>query len=474
MSSLMILYIVTGLISIIIAVLLAQFAKLSGHARVGTRYGPPKIEQPSSNIAYSGAIQHIIAEEISDVVNSREQREEISARLSNALDRELEKRMSLQAQEVVKKYESVIDEKAKNEEIAWKKYKKVLSDKQETEAVIRSIAEGLVVVDSNGKVVMINPAAERLLGVSMKDKLGKPISENIKEEQLLSLTKGSAEKGDSEIELMSPQNETKKVLRASSAVIENEDGKTIGMVSVLSDITKQKELDRMKSGFVASVSHELRTPLIAIEKSMSLILGGTTGKVSETQEQLLSIAERNLKRLSVLINDLLDLSKLEAGKMDLKREPSSIEKVIYESVSTLNTWAKTKAINIEVKIGKTLPEVVMDPSRIIQVFNNLIGNSIKFTPHNGAITIEARLRKEKGELEISIEDTGIGISKEDIPKIFDKFYQAGERTTSDMSGTGIGLSIAKEIVELHGGKICVESEKGKGAQFTFTLPLNLE
>jgi len=319
---------------------------------------------------------------------------------------------------------------------------------------------------------MMNPAAERMLGVSRKDKIGKRILDDLKEEQLVALVKDSPNREEKEIELISQQDETKKILRASSAVIENEHGQTVGMVSVLSDITKQKELDRMKSSFVANVSHELRTPLVAIDKSLSLILSKSTGEISETQEQFLTLAERNLKRLSLLVNDLLDLAKLEAGKMEIRPMPESIDKVIYESVETLNTWAKTKSINIETKIESGLPQVNIDSARIIQVLNNLIGNAIKFTPNNGSIVVEIKLmQKERRAIEVSVTDTGVGIAGDDLPKVFDKFYQAGERVSTDINGTGIGLSIAKEIVELHGGKIWVESGRGNGAKFIFRLPL---
>lgn len=297
-------------------------------------------------------------------------------------------------------------------------------EKKDTEAVLKSIAEGLVVVDSEGKVIMMNPAAEKLLGVERKNKIGKNLLEGLKEERLVSLIKGSEK--EREIELISQQDETKKILRASSAVIEDENGRTVGMVSVLSDITKQKELDRMKSQFIASVSHELRTPLIAIEKSLSLLLSKAVGPISETQEQFLSIAERILKRLSRLINDLLDLSRLEAGRMRLETNPSSIEKIIDECVETFITWANTKSIKIEKRIQKNLPLVNIDPIRINQVLNNLIGNAIKFTPKNGRIIVEASLYPK--EIRVSVADTGIGIPKDALNKVFDKFYQVHERT----------------------------------------------
>ncbi|MBN1912964.1 MAG: PAS domain-containing sensor histidine kinase, partial [Candidatus Omnitrophica bacterium] len=262
------------------------------------------------------------------------------------------------------------------------------------------------------------------------------------------------------------------VLRASSAVIENENGKTIGMVSVLSDITKQKELDRLKSSFISHVSHELRTPLVAIEQSISLILSKTAGPISRDQEEFLSISQRNLKRLSHLIDDLLDLSKLEAGRMDLKREPLMITKLIDDCVESLRLWANSKSIDIRVESKGDLPAVSADAEKIYQVLNNLLGNAIKFTPSGGYVSIEPALKKEQGVIEVSVSDNGIGIPEEALAKIFDKFYQVGDRIATDLSGTGIGLAIAKEIVELHGGTIRAESRKGEGAKFIFALPVN--
>ena len=471
MSSIAIIYIVTAIVSIAIALLLFNLTKLSTRARIVADDERKKQEYLSSGILSNESMRHAISEEINEIVDSQPSRQEAIKKISDVFSRELEKKINLNAQELSKKYETIIKGEKQNEEIAWKKYKRVLSDKEKTEAVIRSIAEGLVVVDAQGKVIMMNPAAERLLGVSKKDKVGKALLENLKEEQLISLVKGAEDKEEREIELISQRDETKKVLRASSAVIENENGQTIGMVSVLSDITKQKELDQLKNSFVANVSHELRTPLVAIDKSLSLILNKTTGEISPTQEEFLSIAQRNLKRLNLLINDLLDLSKLEAGKMEFKLQLSSIEKIIDECIEGLNTWIKTKSLVLEKKIQGTLPEVNVDSNRIIQVLNNLIGNAIKFTPNNGNITVEANFESKKGEIEICVQDTGAGIPKENLPKIFDKFFQASERTPTDISGTGIGLSIAKEIVELHGGRIWAESEKGQGAKFVFTLPL---
>ncbi|MDD5596114.1 MAG: ATP-binding protein [Candidatus Omnitrophica bacterium] len=471
MSFIAIIYTVTAVVSIVIALVLFNLTKLSGQAKIDADNKRKAIEGLDANTFEDKPLKQAILEEINDLVDSKAKGQEVSQKLIDTFDKELEKRIDQNTHELDKKYEAIIQEEKHNEEVTWKKYKKVLSDKKNTDAVIRSIAEGLVIVDAQGRVVMMNPAAEKLLGVSKKEKVGKSILENLKEEQLVSLVNESQDKDDKEIELVSQKDDTKRTLRASSAVIENENGQSIGMVSVLSDITKQKELDQLKANFVSNITHELRTPLVAIDKSIALILAKNAGEISSAQEEFLSIAQRNIKRLSIMINDLLDLSKLEAGKMKINALPTSIAFVIEEAVGSLINWSKTKSISIEKKIENGLPQINIDGDRIIQVLTNLIGNAIKFTPANGNVIIEASLSAESKEVMITVQDNGVGISKEDLPNIFNKFYQAGERVASDINGTGIGLSIVKEIVELHRGKIWVESEKGVGARFIFTLPL---
>lgn len=461
-------YVITIVISILIALALVYFSGLSAQGELKAGKKKSDDSMPDADSGVDEFLEQAINEKLGSLAGSSRQ---VTKVISEVFNKELEKRLTQASQEITNKYETIVQDKVKSEEIAWKKLEKVSEDKKETEAVIRSISDGLVVVDAKGNVMMMNPAAEKLLGMSGKSKMGRPLTENLREEQLVSLVKTGQERKSREIELVSQYDETKKILRASSAVIEDADGKTVGMVSVLSDITKQRELDELKANFVASVTHELRTPLVAMDKSIALILNKDAGELSGPQEEILTIAQRNLKRLSFLINDLLDLSKLEARKMALSRQASNLEKIILDAAEGLTNWAKTKEIEIIKRIPQGLPDVDVDPNRIIQVFNNLMGNAIKFTPHGGNVTIEAGMGSDNSYLEVSILDTGIGITKENLPKVFDKFYQIGERSAADVSGTGIGLSIAKEIVELHGGRIWVESEKGKGAKFNFTLPI---
>ena len=350
------------------------------------------------------------------------------------------------------------------------KYQEALQEKKQTVAVLESIAEGLVVVNNKGEVVMMNPAAERLLAVRQKDRVGKPLTGDLKDEQLLSLVRGTQE-GGQEIVLNAKEDRTKQVLRASNAIVTDENGKTVGMIAVLSDVTKRRETDQLKLEFDSTVSHELRTPIVAMRHALSILTDEVVGPMTAEQQSFAQIVQRNLDRLNTLINDLLDLSKLEAKKMELRLESGSVATVIQAVCESLEPWARSKAISISKRVAERLPTMTLDPVRITQVLTNLVGNAIKFTPQQGRVTIEAKLADGGQSLEVSVADTGIGIAKEDLPKLFSKFQQVGERTASDISGTGLGLVIAKEIVELHHGRIWAESDAKKGATFTLTLPL---
>ena len=353
-----------------------------------------------------------------------------------------------------------------------KQAKNICEEKEKIDDIIHNMSDGIVVIDSEEKIIMVNPSGEKMLNITKQD-IGKHIKDVIKGEHFMALVKKpSSEKtkpSKKGVELYSPNESTMRILRTSSAVIEDYKGKTAGFVAILNDVTKQKEMDKAKEEFFANVTHELRTPLVATEKAISLILTKAPGALTDDQENFLTIADRNLKRLTVLINDLLDLSKFEAGKMKLTLKLSSIGTAITESVNVLKVWAQTKSINLEQNIQQDLPKINIDVGRIIQILNNLVSNAIKFTPENGTVTVEARMNENK-EIEVSVKDTGPGMSGEELSRVFDKFYQVRGVLTGDVRGTGIGLAVAKEIVELHGGKIRVESELEKGTKFIFTLP----
>jgi len=234
-----------------------------------------------------------------------------------------------------------------------------------------------------------------------------------------------------------------------------------------------KRIDEMKSEFVSVASHELRTPLAAIKNAVQLILQGKTGEINENQKNFLSMAERNISRLTNILNNLLDLSRIESGKIDLKIEELDPRTPIEFILSSLKPQADGKSIQLRIEIHKELPAVYGDREKIEQILTNLVGNAIKFTPEGGEITVSARPSPQgKNKLAISVRDSGIGISEDQFEKIFEKFHQVEGSLHRSVSGTGLGLAITKGLVEAHHGEIWVESQIGKGSTFTFTLSIS--
>jgi len=225
----------------------------------------------------------------------------------------------------------------------------------------------------------------------------------------------------------------------------------------------------MKSDFVSLVSHELRTPLTTIQLGISLILDGKTGPINDRQRSSLEKVDRQAKRLTRLINDLLDLSRIESGRVQMKREPISLLDIAVSRMEEIRPQAEAKGVKMELQVKGDIPMTVGDEERIGQVITNLLSNAVKFTPPGGTVTV--RLTPHEKMLLTEVIDTGPGIPPEQRDKIFDKFYQLSDVHTRQQGGSGLGLSIAKSIVEAHNGRIWVESEEGKGSNFKFLLPL---
>jgi len=261
---------------------------------------------------------------------------------------------------------------------------------------------------------------------------------------------------------------------------ESEDSRSGHIICFVRDVSKEKEVERMKSEFISLVSHEMRTPLTSMKNALEIILKGKTGEISEGQERFLTMAQRNIDRLVNLINDLLDISRIESGKMEFDHAAMDIGDCIENAMSTSRPLADAKSISLSMNIAPGLPPVYADVSRIEQVMINLVGNAIKFTPENGTVTVEVHKSRGmsdmpegvKGLLDISVADNGVGIPEEGIAHIFDKFYQVKSPSSAQkQAGSGLGLAISKYIVEAHGGKIRCKSKEGEGTTFSFTLPV---
>ncbi len=246
-------------------------------------------------------------------------------------------------------------------------------------------------------------------------------------------------------------------------------GDYVGCVKSLHDITAEREISQMKNEFVSTVSHELRTPLTSIKGYVDLILEGETGEINEIQREFLGIVKQNSDRLVALINDMLDISRIESGRIHLKIEPLDVGDLVTGVIDTFKAVVSQTGHKLACGLPEDLPLAAGDRDRVGQVLINLVSNAIKYSPSGGAVKVSARERD--GQLVLSIADEGIGISREDQERLFDQFYRVDSSLTREIGGTGLGLSICKTIIELLGGQIWVTSKLGEGSTFSFSLPV---
>ncbi len=348
-----------------------------------------------------------------------------------------------------------------------------LNTRTRTEQVLAKTAEGKVIVDKDGKVLMMNPAAEEIAGTKFADAVGKHISEQLRPgEHFLTLSKDMDISGgkivSGEVEVKGDEN-MGRTLRRSVALLVDSDGRVVGELSTLPEMTKYKETQRMQEEFLSRVTHDLQSPLSSITSALEMLNDATASKLDPVENKFLDISIRNSHRLSQMIRGILDFSKLQSGKMDVHPVPSALAPIMAEAGEGLMPWAKTKGIKLTVRPVSPELYVMADAPRIVQVLTNLISNAIKATPEGGSVTVAAAPNPANdGGILIGVRDTGHGIPKEDLTKIFEKFVQLSSRQS--MEGVGLGLAIVSDFLKLHNGKIWAVSEVGKGSTFYFTLP----
>lgn len=342
-------------------------------------------------------------------------------------------------------------------------------EKNKTDRIIREISDGVIVTDREGRYLLINPAGVRLLGKKGDDPYA-DLTGLSRIPGLAEIFENSAEAATKEIEVQDPGLDTPRVLKATAVPLKNERGDLLGKVAVLHDITSFKEVDRLKSDFVSQVSHELRTPLTSIKGYIDNLKDGIAGELSGKQVTYLDRMSRNADYLAALISDLLDVSRIESGKMTLFPSRFSFRNLIESVVKILRPNLEEKHLEFELKAFPEEPRMEGDHSKLEQVVTNLVVNAIKFTPPGGRITIS--LERDEKFVTTSIRDTGIGIPADKQSRIFDRFYRVEPEIPSKGNGTGLGLYIAKNIIEMHGGRIWVTSEVGHGSEFSFTLPIH--
>jgi PAS domain S-box-containing protein len=351
---------------------------------------------------------------------------------------------------------------------------RILNSRTRTENVLSRVAEGKVIVDKEGKILMMNPAAEAISGKRLVDVAGKHVSEHLKAgehfltiSEDMDLSAGSVISGQVSV---AGDERIGGALRRSMALLEDDEGRVVGAYSTLPELTKFKETQRLQEEFLSKITHELQSPLSSISSALEMLTDTANGKLDTDESNFLAISVRNSRRLTEMIRGILDFSKLQSGKMSVHPEPVSIGAIMAEAGEGLLPWAKTKGITLTVRPPAPDVAALADRTRIVQVLTNLISNAIKATPAGGSVLVAAsRTANPEPGVIIGVRDTGRGIAAQDLKKIFEKFVQVDSGEPRE--GVGLGLSIVSELVALHNGKIWAESELGKGATFYFTLPM---
>ncbi|HUT29889.1 MAG TPA: ATP-binding protein [Sedimentisphaerales bacterium] len=379
----------------------------------------------------------------------------------------------------------------------------VLDQKQKSlQAIFDAVPIGMLLVDEEMTVKRVNDAIRQITGKEFAQILGKPVAE------ALSCIHSGGESSEgacglgAACEACELRRTIQKVLDEEHPVHQAEFHSTLTaqdgqgrpwfsisaeptridghkyVVVAIDDVTDRKEAEQrlketmeMKSQFISTVSHELRTPLACMKEAIAVVLAGAAGGINDKQKTFLDIASRNIDRLAVLINNVLDFQKLEAGMMELNLRENEVGEIVRDACTTMASLAGKKCIDLTVKVADDLSKVRFDADKIIQVLTNLISNAIKFTPEHGRVSVCAVRRGE--ELAISVSDTGVGVPKDALARIFDRFYRI-ERPGKQVQGTGLGLAIVHRIVMMHGGRIEVESTVDQGSTFTVFLPLQGE
>jgi NtrC-family two-component system sensor histidine kinase KinB len=350
---------------------------------------------------------------------------------------------------------------------------RMIAEKKKSDAIIRNMDDGLIFVDTEYRVINMNPAAAEIFGANPAAAEGRHILEIVRSEELFEQLKRAAESGETSAQpesgnlLTFDHGETREHYQFSIVPVRVDSGSNAGVLLILRDVTRLKELDMLKSQFVMTASHELRTPLTSALLSIDLLAENAPSRFTEKETELLNAARQELHRLRSLVDDLLELSRIESGKIDLTFESIDISALIESAVNLMQKQGESRGIELSYRPVGILPPVKADPNKVMWVLTNLVSNALRYTDSGGWIRVAAE--PFGAQVHISVADNGIGIPHEYHSRIFDKFVQI--KSDRGNGGTGLGLAICREIVRAHGGTIWVESAPGQGSRFTFTLPV---
>jgi len=382
--------------------------------------------------------------------------------LSAVVNRGLEKRaLRLEAQKLHQEREQRLLELA--------------NEKSRLRTIISCMADGVLVTNMEGQLVLWNAASEKMLTARGFGKPGQPLEQYIQDNAFIESIQEVAATRNSKVSMMSKEieiNEQGSALMANIAPVRDDKGQLLGVITVLRDITELKKIDKIKSQFVSMVAHELRAPLAAIEGFLELVISGEGGGDEEQKKKWLLRAKDRSESLLTLVSDLLEINRMDAGKIAQKMEPVQVTDIIQKIIDFFRPEMEKRKISIKSHFPKNIPAIQADARDMEKLFTNLITNAVKYNVENGFISVEAAV--EKNYVLFRIKDSGIGISKDNLAHLFEDFFRADDEKIKKIPGTGLGLTIAKKIVDSHFGRIEVESQPGKGSTFTVFFPLPKE
>jgi two-component system, OmpR family, phosphate regulon sensor histidine kinase PhoR len=343
-------------------------------------------------------------------------------------------------------------------------------EKNRVAAILEGMRAGVLVIDSEGRITLMNPVLRRILQADLKESLGRKLIEVVRNAELKNiLDRVLADKKEATA-IVEMALGTRRSFEVVAVPLVEAGPTSGGVVAVLHDITRLKELEAIRKDFVANVSHELRTPLTSIRGFAETLLDGAL-EDRNNNRRFVEIIKSHALRLSELTMDLLTLATLESDSFQLKPEGIDLPALVHEVLESFRPLGLTKRQELEAVIEPGLPQIRADRDRIRQVLINLLDNAVKFTAEEGKISLEVRLNAEGTGVEMHIKDRGIGIPSSDLPRIFERFYRVDKARSREQGGTGLGLAIVKHIVEAHRGHVSVKSTLGQGSDFCVTLPL---
>jgi len=350
----------------------------------------------------------------------------------------------------------------------------VTAERQHLEAIIHSISDAVLVTNAFDELVLANDSAARLFGFDLDAARRTPIDRVVRDEQVVTMVRDmrhSRTRGGRRIveyKTQTPSGE--RVYKATLSCISGQDDEPEGVVAVLHDMTREREVAQMKNDFVSNVSHELRTPLASIKAYAEMLIDGEAAD-QKTAHEFYEIIHNEANRLSRLIDNILNISRIESGVVRINKQPLSLTVVLKEAIEVIAPQARQKQIAIVEQISPAIYQTLADRDMLYEAVLNLLSNAVKYTPEKGRITVETIVDESRKTVTCLISDTGVGIPPKDLPFIFDKFFRS-EANSRVAKGTGLGLSLVKHIIEtVHHGRLLVRSEVGKGSTFGFELNL---